>query len=128
MVHGLGSDYKSTYENIVVAKKGDPKINNRIEKDYQDIWHVQRKIGRDSDHATKKPIEILQKPILHASNKNSMVLDLFLGSGSTMVACHQLDRICYGMEISEQYCQVIVDRMRKLDSSIEIKINGEIYV
>ena len=128
MVHGLGSDYKSTYENIVVAKKGDPKINNRIEKDYQDIWHVQRKIGRDSDHATKKPIEILQKPILHASNKNSMVLDLFLGSGSTMVACHQLGRICYGMEISEQYCQVIVDRMRKLDSSIEIKINGEIYV
>ena len=128
MVHGLGSDYKSTYENIVVAKKGDPKINNRIEKDYQDIWHVQRKIGRDSDHATKKPIEILQKPILHASNKNSMVLDLFIGSGSTMVACHQLDRICYGMEISEQYCQVIVDRMRKLDSTIEIKINGEIYV
>ena len=128
IVHGLGSDYKSTYENIVVAKKGDPKINNRIEKDYQDIWRVQRKIGRDSDHATKKPIEILQKPILHASNKNSMVLDLFLGSGSTMVACHQLNRICYGMEISEQYCQVIVDRMRKLDSTIEIKINGEIYV
>ena len=128
IVHGLGSDYKSTYENIVVAKKGNPAINNRIEKDYQDIWRVQRKIGRDADHATKKPIEILKKPILHASNKNSIVFDLFLGSGSTMVACHQLDRICYGMEISEQYCQVIVDRMRKLDSTIEIKINGEIYV
>lgn len=68
----------------------------------------------------------MAKPIKNHTAKE--IYDPFLGSGTTMVACHQLDRICYGMEISEQYCQVIVDRMRKLDSSIEIKINGEIYV
>jgi hypothetical protein len=58
-VHGLGSDYKSTYENIVVGKKGRPQINNRLGLDYQDIWRVQRKMGRDEDHATKKPRDIL---------------------------------------------------------------------
>ena len=55
------------------------------------------------------------------------VLDLFLGSGTTMVAAHQLNRKCYGMELDPKYCQVIVDRMRKLDPGIEIKRNGEIY-
>lgn len=77
-------------------------------------------------HPTQKPIALFAECInLYKLTGN--ILDGFLGSGATMVACHQLDRICYGMEISEQYCQVIVDRMRKLDSNIEIKINGEIY-
>lgn len=55
------------------------------------------------------------------------VLDLFLGSGTTMVAAHQLKRKCYGMELDPKYCQVIVDRMRKLDPTIEIKKNGIHY-
>ncbi len=54
-------------------------------------------------------------------------LDLFIGSGTTMVAAHQLNRKCYGMEIDPKYCQVIVDRMRKLDPAIEIKKNGNLY-
>jgi DNA modification methylase len=52
------------------------------------------------------------------------VLDLFLGSGTTMVASHQLKRKCYGMELDPKYCQVIVDRMLKLDPTLEIKRNG----
>jgi DNA modification methylase len=62
-----------------------------------------------------------------SSNLNDVVLDLFLGSGSTMVAAHQLNRKCYGMELDPKYCQVIVDRMHKLDPSLEIKINGKPY-
>lgn len=123
-VHGLGSDYKSTYENIVVGKKGKPQINNRIGLDYQDIWRVQRTMGRDKDHATKKPIELLKKPILHASKKDDIVLDLFGGSGSTMITAHQLQRRGYLSELDPKYCQVIVDRMRKLDPSIKILKNG----
>ncbi len=126
-VHGLGSDYKSTYENIVVGKKGKPQISNRIGLDYQDIWRVQRKMGRDEDHATKKPIELLNKPILHASKQDDIVLDLFGGSGSTMITSHQLKRRGYLQELDPKYCQVIVDRMIKLDPSIEIKRNGEVY-
>lgn len=52
------------------------------------------------------------------------VLDLFLGSGTTMVASHQLNRKCYGMELDPKYCQVIVDRMKLLDPTLEIKKNG----
>ena len=123
-VHGLGSDYKSTYENIIVGKKGKPQINNRYGLDYQDIWRVQRVMGRDPDHATKKPIEIISKPIIHASKEDDIVLDLFGGSGSTMVTAHQLRRNCYMQEIDPKYCQVIIDRMRKLDPAITIKKNG----
>jgi DNA modification methylase len=56
------------------------------------------------------------------------ILDLFLGSGTTMVAAHQLKRKCYGMELDPKYCQVIVDRMIKLDSTLTIKLNGKEYV
>jgi DNA modification methylase len=55
------------------------------------------------------------------------IYDAFLGSGSTMVAAHQLKRKCYGMELDPKYCQVIIDRMQKLDSQLEIKINGKDY-
>jgi len=55
------------------------------------------------------------------------VLDLFMGTGTTMVAAHQLNRKCYGMELDPKYCQVIVDRMRKLDPTIKIKRNGVDY-
>ncbi|MCH6573760.1 MAG: DNA modification methylase, partial [Bacteroidetes bacterium] len=126
-VHGLGSDYKSTYENIVVGKKGKPEISNRYGLDYQDIWRVQRKMGRDKDHATKKPIELLQKPIIHASKKDDIVLDLFGGSGSTMITSHQLERNAYLMELEPKYCQIIIDRMLNLDSALTVKVNGKEY-
>src|SRR3990167_694521 len=86
VVHGLGSDYKYTYELIVVGKKGKPEINNRFGLDYQDIWRLQRDMGRNKDHATAKPVGLLTKPILHASKQDDICLDLFLGSGSTLIA------------------------------------------
>jgi DNA modification methylase len=55
---------------------------------------------------------------------NQTILDLFLGTGTTMVASHQLKRKCYGMELDPKYCQVIVDRMLKLDPTLEVKRNG----
>lgn len=110
MVHGLGSDYKFTYEMIVVGKKGTPKIENRIGTDYQDVWHVQRRMGRNEDHATAKPVELIKKPILHASKSDDIVLDLFGGSGSTLIACEQTNRTCYMMELDPKYCDVIRKR------------------
>jgi len=74
-----------------------------------------------------KPIKLCENALNHASQKENIVLDLFLGSGSTMVAAHQLKRKCYGMELDPKYCQVIIDRMIKLDPNIEVKINGKKY-
>jgi DNA modification methylase len=56
--------------------------------------------------------------------EKGLVLDSFLGSGSTMVAAHQLKRRCFGMELEPKYCQVIIDRMKKLDSTLIVKRNG----
>ena len=71
-----------------------------------------------------KPIELISNEMKISSNVNSLIVDFFLGSGSTMVASHQLNRKCYGMELDPKYCQVIVDRMKKLDSNLIIKRNG----
>jgi DNA modification methylase len=83
---------------------------------------------RNGEHPTMKPIQLLEKCINNSSLKNDLLLDLFLGSGSTMVASHQLKRKCYGMELDPKYCQVIVDRMIKLDPTLKIKRNGIEYV
>ena len=71
-----------------------------------------------------KPILLLAPLIQNSSKENEIIADGFLGSGSTMVASHQLKRKCYGMELDPKYCQVIVDRMKKLDPSLVIKKNG----
>jgi len=75
-------------------------------------------------HKHQKSVEFISKFVKHYSNENDIILDLFLGSGSTMVAAHQLNRKCYGMELEPKYCQVIVNRMRELDSNLVIKKNG----
>jgi len=79
---------------------------------------------RERVHPTQKPIQICNVFIEKFSKDNNTIIDLFLGSGSTMVASHQLKRKCYGMELDPKYCQVIVDRMRKLDPTLIIKKNG----
>jgi len=74
------------------------------------------------EHNATFPIDFAAHFVQNFCEKS--VLDLFLGSGTTMVAAHQLNRKCYGMEIDPKYCQVIVDRMRNLDPDIVIKKNG----
>ena len=81
---------------------------------------------RSTEHPTMKPILLLAPLIQNSSKENEIVADAFLGSGSTMVAAHQLNRKCYGMELDPKYCQVIIDRMLKLDPSLSVKRNGVI--
>ena len=95
---------------------------------YKHIWDGFRKDsekGQSRLHPSQKPIK-LHEWVLEKIDAE-LVLDLFLGSGSTMVASHQLKRKCYGMELDPKYCQVIIDRMIKLDPSLEIKRNGLPY-
>ena len=80
----------------------------------------------NSPHPHQKPIELLNN-VLEYFQKYNLLLDPFLGSGSTMVAAHQLKRRCYGMELEPKYCAVIIDRMAKLDPSLKITRNGKEY-
>ena len=79
-------------------------------------------------HPTQKPIELANWFFNKWGNDNDLIVDQFLGSGSTMVASHQLKRKCYGIELDPKYCQVIVDRMLKLDPTLQIKRNGQAYI
>jgi DNA modification methylase len=83
--------------------------------------------GQKRVHATQKPIALIDWCIKEYSKDAKLILDYFLGSGSTMVAAHQLKRKCYGMELDPKYCQVIINRMLKLDPSLEVKRNGKKY-
>jgi DNA modification methylase len=76
-------------------------------------------------HPTQKPVGLFGD--IFNDFKFNTCFDGFLGSGSTMVAAQQLQRKCYGMEMEPKYCQVIVDRMLKLNPSLEVKRNGEPY-
>jgi site-specific DNA-methyltransferase (adenine-specific) len=82
----------------------------------------------EKNHPTQKPQEIMnwcfEYADRHSKIEVKLVLDAYLGSGSTMVASHQLKRKCYGMELDPKYCQVIIDRMKKLDPTLIIKRNG----
>jgi site-specific DNA-methyltransferase (adenine-specific) len=81
---------------------------------------------RNGEHPTMKPIKLIEYLITNSSKQGDLLGDGFLGSGSTMVASHQLKRKSYGMELDPKYCQVIVDRMLKLDPTLIVKRNGVI--
>ena len=80
--------------------------------------------ARNKIHPTQKPIKLAEWFFNKWGNQNDLIVDLYLGSGTTMVASQQLNRKCYGMEFEPKYCQGIVDRMKKLDPSLIIKKNG----
>jgi DNA modification methylase len=117
----LGASYKPNHEPCLLWKTKGANLNFIGDTTENRIWEI-KKDGKNKLHPTQKPIEIPARAI--GNHKADKVLDLFCGSGSTMVASHQLKRKCYGMELDPKYCQVIIDRMKKLDPSLVIKRNG----
>ena len=115
------------YEEIKKEYYSTRAYFNNTHDNFNNVWKFERHIrqGDEGGHATPKPIPLCERAIKSSCPENGLVLDFFLGSGSTMVAAHQLKRKCYGMELDPKYCQVIIDRMKKLDPNLVIKKNGE---
>lgn len=90
------------------------------------------KPSASKDHPTTKPLGLWAELISNSTKKGQIVLDTFLGSGTTLIAADQLGRICYGMEISPAYCQVILERYQKHCATVGkpfvCKINGEPFI
>ena len=76
----------------------------------EDLWHVRKIAPPKMVHLTEKPVELAVRPIQYSSRPGENILDLFGGSGSTLIACEQTGRRCYAMEIDALYCDVIVQR------------------
>jgi len=121
-------ELKKEYDELKKEYYSTMAYFNNVHDNMNNVWHFDRHIrqGDEGGHATPKPIPLCERAIKSSCPDNGLVLDFFLGSGSTMVAAHQLKRKCYGMELDPKYCQVIIDRMHKLDPSLIIKKNGEI--
>jgi len=82
--------------------------------------------NRNGEHPTMKPIGLFAYQIENSSKVGDIVIDAFGGSGTTMVACEQIKRKARVIEYDPKYCQVIIDRMKKLDSSLVIKKNSQV--
>lgn len=119
----LKKTFSTDFEVALVYNRGAEIKGKRIGS----VWSVNKDGASSYLHPTQKPIALSAMAIENVSLKNDLVLDLFLGSGSTMVAAHQLNRKCYGMELDPKYCQVIIDRMLKLDPTLTVKRNGQPY-
>ncbi len=120
----INSAHRPDIEYILLFRKSSIWNYGLQDVDYSRCLEYGRESGL---HPTMKPIELIANEMKISSHANSLVVDFFLGSGSTMVAAHQLKRKCYGMELDPKYCQVIIDRMRKLDPTLKIKRNGQPY-
>lgn len=88
------------------------------------IWNVNRP-SKSEAHPTMKPIELIEKAIFNSSKQEDTILDLFLGSGSTLIAAEKTGRVCYGMELDPKYVDVIVKRWEDYTGKKAIKHGQE---
>jgi DNA modification methylase len=139
---GMGSFYRSKHELIFVYKNGKGKnINNfmlgQTGRYRTNVWEysgMNSFAGKErellEDHPTVKPVKLVGDAILDCSGFNNIILDVFLGSGTTLIAAEQTGRICCGMELDEKYVDLIIKRylrfMKQYGKPVEIKRNGVI--
>jgi DNA modification methylase len=90
--------------------------NNLLEEtlDHLDIWTVRRLPGKEYTHATSKPPQLHNKAIRRCTKPGDIILDSFLGSGSTLIAGEQLNRRIYGIELEPIFCDLVIRRYEKL--------------
>lgn len=103
------SDYQWQHEPVLFGWKKGGKHSWYSDRRQTTIWNYD-KPKRSRNHPTSKPLDLLGYPICNSSQENAIVLDTFGGSGSTLMACEQLNRICCMMELDEKYASVILRR------------------
>jgi DNA modification methylase len=123
------SPYQWQHEPCLYGWKKSGKHQWYADRKQTTIWEFE-KTKKNTDHPTMKPIPLLAYPIQNSSMSNTLVLDPFGGSGSTLIACEQTDRDCYTIELDEKYCDVIVKRYIKQVGSadgVSVERDGKTY-
>ena len=117
----LKKTFSTDYEMALVFNRGAELCGKRIGS----VWKLQKDKAIKYKHPTQKPVELSVEAIDKTTNPKSIVMDLFLGSGSTLIACEKMDRICYGMELDPKYCDVIVKRWEQFTGKKAELENGQ---
>ncbi len=119
------SPYQWQHEPVLFGWKKRGKHNWYTDRKQTTIWEFE-KPKKNADHPTMKPIALLAYPIMNSSLTNCIVLDPFGGSGSTLIACEQSDRICFTIELDEKYCDVIVKRyIEQVGTAEQVSVNRD---
>lgn len=115
-------DYDYKHEPILYGWVKKHDFQRKGEQD-KSVWEYKRTANKL--HPTMKPVELIANALLNSTKQEENVLDLFGGSGSTLIACEQLNRKCFMMELDEHYCDVIIQRWENLTGNKAILLNGE---
>lgn len=102
------------YELIFFVSKGQPKIRG---KRISDIWSFPKVVGKKQLHQNQKPIELIEQCIQKHSDEGDLVFDGFMGSGTTGVACKNLNRNFIGIELSQEYFNIAKERINELKNT-----------
>jgi len=131
------NDYRYKYEMVVKGKRPKAKrkkgipilygwnggrhyfIDSRFESD---IWEIKRKASNAMSHPTQKPLALVAKAIVNSSHKRDTVLDMFAGSGVTLIACEKTERSFVGIELDPRYCDVIIQRWQNYTGKEAVKV------
>ena len=114
--------YQYAHEPCMFAIKGSPYFTEDRTK--TTIWDFGGYDKSKNVHPTQKPLFLPSEAVQNSSKKGDIVLDLFGGSGSTLIACEQLNRKCYMAELDPKYCDVIIDRWEKFTGEKAVLIDG----
>lgn len=114
--------YMNAYEPCIYASNGE-SVNWYGASNEKTLWEIDKEKNCDL-HPTMKPIAVVSRAVQNSSKKGDGVLDLFGGSGSTLIACEQLNRKCYTMELDPVYCDVILTRWENLTGKKAVRLTG----
>lgn len=115
----LEHTFLTDYE-IILCSNNSAKITG---KRIGSVWSIAKDNANDYVHATQKPVKLSATAIENTTDDDDIVLDVFGGSGSTLIACEQLNRTCYMMELDPKYCDVIIKRWETLTGEKAVLIN-----
>ena len=120
--HSTVWDFQKTEQQLLNWAKRQKKSETEGKTT---VWTMKRDSVIGYVHPTQKPVEIIQYAIINSSKDGDIVMDLFLGSGSTLIAAEKTGRICYGMELDPKYVDIIVQRYVDYTGNETIKKNGK---
>ena len=109
--------YKAQHENIIFCGEGAHPTGHKSiwygKNNESTVWQINRPTSKQLVHPTQKPVELVARALFNSSQPNDSVADFFCGSGTTLLACEQHNRICYAMEFEPRYCEIICQRWEK---------------
>jgi DNA modification methylase len=115
------ADYQRQYEPIWYGWREGAEHFWKGDRDQGDVWRIERPSSSEA-HPTMKPLDLVERAIENSSRPGDLVLDLFLGSGSTLIAAERTGRVCFGVEIEPDYASIVLARWEAFTGLVAEKL------